>query len=248
MSCPFSGFRVMGHMELILCQSFRHTNSHTHFAGVECGCDADTAPSPDATLAPTTPTSDLTPVPTPSFISAPVATTSGSTPAPVAVSPSTTPSVGDSCSDGDSFAMSVPLLPDAEGCYLNTNLELNDELVYSRSGGVDGGEVWVVGVPATEDIDAEVRERGLCDVCGARSLVWAQEPSLITPRCYTGRCFSPLRRLDPCCFFFFLALSLRVGCCYKNVNFVKDVTLEAVEGFNGKAVLNALFSIVSHEM
>lgn len=52
--------------------------------------------------------------------------------------------------------MSVPLLPQAEGCYLSTNLELNDELVYSQSGGVGGGEVWVMGIAATEDVGAEV--------------------------------------------------------------------------------------------
>ncbi|CAM9231505.1 unnamed protein product [Scytosiphon promiscuus] len=114
-----------------ICDPLSHLpdlDEHTPHAGVECGCD-DT----------TTTASDATPATTPTPVAAPTA-----------------PSGGGSCADGDSVSVSSSLEPILEGCYLSTNVEFNDQLVYSKTGETFGGEVWVVALPISEDVGAEV--------------------------------------------------------------------------------------------
>ncbi|CAM9671157.1 unnamed protein product, partial [Ectocarpus sp. 12 AP-2014] len=97
--------------------------------GVDCGCDDDaTAPTPTVTT----------------------------TPAPDVDSTTPTAPSGSSCSEGESFTVDISALPEADGCYLSTGSTLSDEHVYTQTGGLGGAEMWIYGLPISDDADAEI--------------------------------------------------------------------------------------------
>lgn len=96
--------------------------------GVDCGCDGATAPTPTIT----------------------------STPAPAADTTTPTAPSGSSCTEAEPFTVDISALPEADGCYQVTGAFFSDEILYTQSGGLDGGEMWVVSLPPSDDVDATV--------------------------------------------------------------------------------------------
>ena len=60
------------------------------------------------------------------------------------------------CLEGGSFSVESETLPDAEGCFVDTT-ELRHELpVYTTSGTLDIGQVWMVAIESIDDGISEV--------------------------------------------------------------------------------------------
>lgn len=53
------------------------------------------------------------------------------------------------CSEGDSFSIASATLPDAEGCYINTQYTFNDQIIYTASGNADLGQIMMYAVQLT---------------------------------------------------------------------------------------------------
>lgn len=56
---------------------------------------------------------------------------------------STTPVADGACAAGESFLVSSSARPDIEGCYADTNFEVEDEIIYTITGSADYGQMWM---------------------------------------------------------------------------------------------------------
>ena len=81
---------------------------------------------------------------TPSPAPTPVLFVNSSTPPPLVSSTG-------ACADGDSFSIESESMPITEGCYLDTSEANNGSPVYTISGIMDVGQIWVVAVEVELD-------------------------------------------------------------------------------------------------
>lgn len=109
---------------------------------VACGCSSSPSPGPPSPVP--SPTSPRTPAPVALPMPQPTAEpTSISAPAP-----STTVSA---CGEGDSFSVVSETLPVTEGCYQDTGLFVNDQVLYTISGNDDYEQMWMMALELAGD-------------------------------------------------------------------------------------------------
>lgn len=83
-------------------------------------------------------------------------------PSPVVSNP--TPSTAAStCGERESFFISSEDLPETEGCYIDTEVTFNENPVYTASGTLDVGQIWMSAVEFTPE-DADTTVSGTMDV------------------------------------------------------------------------------------
>lgn len=90
---------------------------------------------------------------------------------------STSTSTSSACSEGTSFSIASETLPGAEGCYLDTDYVNNNQAVYTTSGTIDVGQIWMIATTfivddsSTEVVSGRVHVAGTMDTHRRKSLL-----------------------------------------------------------------------------
>lgn len=76
---------------------------------------------------------------------------------------------GPGCGEGESISIVSDSLPDTEGCYLESAEFINGNRVYTASGTMDVGQMWIVAAEYTDE-DEAVTVSGIYTSDGCKQL------------------------------------------------------------------------------